>query len=236
MPTRHITLPHASLRRLVAHGALMLCPLSGCDGTSAARHDAGQQGPADAGLDAALDSGAPEAEAGLRAVSLDEAPLFLSAWSSPNEAGASEIWLAGGSPAVGGVIARGGDALEYAPIPPGPPLWWIWGTGDRIWAVGEGSRILTRRDGEWRREPVDLPDTAVLWGIWGSSATDLWAVGGSPRPDGPKGILLHSAGDGVWTRVMDEALPTTSNLFKTTRLRPGPTRASSTRASPMRGP
>ncbi|MFN3200300.1 MAG: DUF4215 domain-containing protein [Bradymonadia bacterium] len=166
----------------------------------------------DAGFDAALDldGGLDAGRSSLQVVPMADGPLLLGVWHD----GAS-IWLAGGrSGDTGGVLLTGGDTLTQAPIPPGPPLWWVWGTGEQRFASGEGGRIVRFDGARWLAEPTGLPDMAVLWGIWGSGPEDLWAVGGSPRPDGPKGVILRSTGDGQWERVDHPALPTTSNLYK----------------------
>ena len=135
--------------------------------------------------------------------------LLLGAWSD-----GTDVWIAGGSRGTGGVILRGRDSLRFMSLPAGPNLWWIWGTGEQRWAVGEAGRVLRWAGERWRTESTTLPETAVLWGVWGSGSDDLWAVGGSPRPDGPKGVLLRSTGDGVWHRVQDPAIPSKTNLYK----------------------
>src|SRR5690606_23021079 len=60
-------------------------------------------------------------------------------------------------------------------------------SGDALWvhvfserailvAGGEGM-VLSWQEGEWRR--VAGPDTrAAVWGVWGASPADVWAVGG----------------------------------------------------------
>ena len=136
-------------------------------------------------------------------------PLLLSVWSD-----GAQYWITGGSGGGDGIVLHGRETMRFMVVPSGPALWWLWGTGTHRWAVGEGGRIL-RYDGQrWRGEASDLPDTAVLWGIWGSGPNDLWAVGGSQRPGGPKGVVLRSTGDGVWRRIEDATLPTETNLFK----------------------
>lgn len=154
-----------------------------------------------------IDMHVPPADAGFAA--LRPPALLLGVWSD-----GAEYWIAGGARGdSGGVVLRGRDVLRYEPIPSGPALWWIWGHGDQRWAVGEAGRVL-RFDGRtWGVEPTQLPDSAVLWGVWGSGPDDLWAVGGSPRPGGPKGIVLRSSGDGAWRQLDDAVLPDT-NLYK----------------------
>ena len=154
-----------------------------------------------------LDMQVPPVDAGFGAVR--PPALLLGIWSD-----GTEYWIAGGTRGDnGGVLLRGRDVLRYAPIPSGPALWWIWGHGDHRWAVGEAGRVLRYDGATWRSEETQLADSAVLWGVWGSGPNDVWAVGGSPRPGGPKGIVLRSDGDGQWRQIADAVLPET-NLYK----------------------
>ena len=116
---------------------------------------------------------------------------------------------------------------------PGGPLWWVWGSGARgeVWAVGEGGAIWSLDesgdDALWRRErvyldPHDSSDTEleaveklILWGVWGArdseGALTLWAVGGSVRRGGPRGVLLRRDQEGQWRRVTHELFPQESS-------------------------
>jgi len=193
------------LRRLsVALSALVFAGLPACEPSP----------PSERGGDAAApptDSGHP---ATWSPVVGPLPPIILSAWGPD----ADTVYFAGGlSGATGGVVARWrrGGPIALEAIPPGRPLWWVFGAGPaHVWAVGEGGRILRREANAWREETVALDDRAQLWGGFAVSPTDLWAVGGSVRRGGPKGLVLRSQGDGQWTRVEDTALPTDANLYK----------------------
>ncbi len=151
-------------------------------------------------------------EAGLAAVDGLE-PALLGVWG----AAADAVWFAGGTaePEGGALYRFDGARVAPEPAPPGPLLWWVWGAdAERVWACGEGGRVLRRGADGWVAEETGLDEKAVLWGLWGSGPDDLWAVGGSVRRGGPKGVVLRSAGDGVWTRVDDPALPAELNLYK----------------------
>lgn len=79
----------------------------------------------------------------------------------------------------------------------------VWGSSPHdIWVVG-GQRdegLILRGDGQdWHRVEVDAP--ALLWWVYGFSATDVYAVGDD-------GLILHYDGH-AWTRVesgTDQAL------------------------------
>jgi hypothetical protein len=135
----------------------------------------------------------------------------LSAWGPSNDA----VFFAGGGPAGGFLAALRGDRISPEAVPPGGPLWWVFGVDDRtIRAVGEGGRIVARTAAGWVDEPTGLSDRAQLWGGHSSSATTHWAVGGSVRLGGEKGLVLTMSGDGAWHRVTDPAFPTETNLYK----------------------
>ena len=54
----------------------------------------------------------------------------------------------------------------------------------------------------------------MIWGVWGTRNTSgdltLWAVGGSVRRGGPKGVLLKRDAEGVWRRITHDFFPTES--------------------------
>jgi hypothetical protein len=78
-----------------------------------------------------------------------------------------------------------------------------------VWNGPDGDARFVGEYGEvWRwtpgaaapvQEAKDLT-AETLFGIWGSSATDIWAVGGRPLMGGEKDVLLHSDGT-RWERL-----------------------------------
>ncbi len=183
---------------------LGLLALAGCDGASA-DPDAGAPVPGDLRpLDGAL------------------GPVVLGVFGTA----ADDVWFVGGLLAPG---ARGrfiahfdGREVRAEAVPDGPALWWVFGDGaGRVRAAGEEGQILVREADVWREEQTGLDEKAVLWGLWGAAPDDLWAVGGSVRRGGPKGVVLRSAGDGAWRRVDDPALPDDLNLYKVWGRAPG---------------
>lgn len=80
--------------------------------------------------------------------------------------------------------------------------WWLWnGPDGKTRTVGEAGEI-------WRFTPGESGGTQeapgltseTLFGIWGSSPSDIWAVGGRPLMGGEKDVLLHFDGT-AWRRV-----------------------------------
>lgn len=145
----------------------------------------------------------PDAGAGLRPVAQTD-PAWMGVWGD-----GATLFVAGGTTTAGALGRIAAGALTFEALPEGPHLWWVFGTdADHVWACGDGGRILRRQsDGGWIPEATDVPETTVLWGLWGSAADDLWAVGGTNTNGGLRGVVLRSSGDGVWTRVVDPALP-----------------------------
>lgn len=79
----------------------------------------------------------------------------------------------------------------------------IWGAAPNdIYAVSDGG-VLTHFDGGvWSNVVHNVPTDADFYGIYGTSATDIYVVGGSPaqmRENSP-GVMLHFDGT-AWTQV-----------------------------------
>ena len=130
-----------------------------------------------------------------------------------------------------GLSETGHDQLRLHYETPGGILWWVWGSGKRgeVWATGDQGTILRlneerqapEEDSElWVREEIEMPreaslvydlDKLVIWGVWGRRDLErgltLWAVGGSVRRGGPKGVLLRRDAQGVWRRVTHDIFP-----------------------------
>ncbi len=116
--------------------------------------------------------------------------------------------------AVGGRLARdGGEAIIlhhdgeqwFEMEVDAPALWWVHGFGrDDVWAVGDRGVILHFDGTEWTRvRGGDEPYT--LWGVWGASNAEMWAVGGSIER-GATSVILHYDGS-TWEPVADVGRP-----------------------------
>ncbi len=122
--------------------------------------------------------------------------------------------------AVGGGLGTPGEALVVRRTPDGwqtvatgfeETLWWVWVAGpDDVFMVGEAGRIA-HWDGS-AITPMTSPTTAVLFGVWGSSPTDVWAVGGDPFGMDDTDLILHYDGT-EWT-VASVPMPEGVAFFK----------------------
>jgi hypothetical protein len=136
---------------------------------------------------------------------------LMSVWGSSPE----QVHVVGGQldPPSGTAMIFDGDQWLIEDLPAETPmLHWVYGVDDRVWAVGRAGTILIRDDAVWTAEVS--PTDRTLWGIWGASADELWAVGGDGVSDAP--VLVRRDGPSeTWTSVDLPALSVdTHGLFK----------------------
>ncbi len=127
----------------------------------------------------------------------------------------TQLVVVGGRDDRGMAMAWTGDAWLVQRVPAeAEELWWCWidpvGT---VWAVGENATVVNNASGTWSLidagEAID--PTTTLYGVWGTSADDVYVVGGSFGPSaGP--AIAHYDGS-VWTGADVSAFPA-EVLFK----------------------
>lgn len=120
---------------------------------------------------------------------------LLNVWAS----GSKDVWTVGGTPDEGRVMRY--DGVSWSRVELGHPvglLNWVHGfSDDDITIVGQAGTVL-HFDGEtFTLQPT--PTTQDLWGVWGSSPNDLWAVGGNGMQESDK-LILHFDGS-AWTEI-----------------------------------
>ena len=123
---------------------------------------------------------------------------LLSVWGT----GADDVWMVGGDGRDGmGPLVIHWDGVAFERVDSGldsGALWWVFGfPGGPIYMGGEGGTIVRYESGVFT--PLTTPGTATVFGIWGASPSDLWAVGGTS--DGRNGFVWRLEGD-AW---VDEA-------------------------------
>lgn len=91
----------------------------------------------------------------------------------------ASIACAGGQVCAGGVCQGGGPVTwKLAPSPTNQRLTDVWGAGGSdVWAVGESGTILHYDGANWA--PAASGTALDILGIWGSSATNIYAITGN---------------------------------------------------------
>lgn len=129
-------------------------------------------------------------------------------------AGAGHRIIVGGSPDTGRLTVETGGVWTAATLPADTPLLnWVHGFGpDQLTAVGRQGTVLDWNGESWAR--IDTPTDADLWGVWGATPDDLWAVGGDGVTPGGA-TLIHFDGR-VWETVTPPTLtaPSVNAFFK----------------------
>lgn len=113
---------------------------------------------------------------------------------------------------TGFVLRRTSGGWEPDPLPQGTPmLHWVGPAGEDTWLVGREGAALRWEEKAWVSHPSNTE--VDLWGVWGGTSDDVWAVGGDGIADPP--TLLHFDGS-VWgPSELPADLPRGSNaLFK----------------------
>jgi hypothetical protein len=131
----------------------------------------------------------PPSAAWSEAFAAEDVGWLLSVWGpSPDE-----LYAVGGEPGAGRMMRFDGAAWSEVPLPAGTPLLnWVFGFSSSLaYAVGEGGTILRYDGADWQTESTTV--TEDLWGVWGASPDELWAVGGRGRAAGQATLLRRDA-------------------------------------------
>jgi hypothetical protein len=124
---------------------------------------------------------------------------LLSVWGS----GTDDVWSVGGDPTGDGPLVLHLTDGAWNTVDTGSPgdLWWVFGAEGTVFAGGAGGRILVSDDGESFSEMTTPSTTPIVFGIWGCSADDVWAVGGN-QGGAMGGFAWHLEGD-EWVQPDD---------------------------------
>jgi hypothetical protein len=120
---------------------------------------------------------------------------LLSVWGTS----ASDVWAVGGDSGNGeGPLVLHYDGTEWQRMQTGQDagtLWWVFGfEAGPVYMGGSGGVIL--RYANDRFSPMQTPGLATVFGIWGTSPSDMWAVGGASESEG--GFAWRLASDDTW--------------------------------------
>lgn len=119
---------------------------------------------------------------------------LMSVWGTS----AADVYVVGADARDGrGPAVHHFDGESWARLETGQSgnLWWVFGFPEGpIYMGGDGGVILSYRDGVFTR--MATPGSGTVFGIWGSSEDDVWAVGGSPG--GSNGAFAWRLRGGTW--------------------------------------
>lgn len=123
-----------------------------------------------------------------------------SVWGPAND----DLYAAGGAPNAGTLMHHDGTSWSEVQLGLDVPLLnWVYGFGgDEVFVVGNAGTSLRWDGSSWSE--LDTGTDQDLWGVWGASPNDLWAVGGNGR-DETQGIILRFDGSS-WREVAPPTL------------------------------
>jgi len=141
---------------------------------------------------AALLSGCPEPAGFEPAFDATEVGWLMNTWGFDRDG----LLAVGGGPAAGVMLRYDGEWTREDLGVDVPLLNWIHGFGaSDVTVVGNSGTVLHFDGTAWIQG--DSGTTENLWGVWGATPDDLWAVGGSGFPDATA-IVIHYDGT-AWT-------------------------------------
>lgn len=137
---------------------------------------------------------------------------LLSVWGTSS----TDVWAVGGDARDGtGPTVIHFDGETWSSRPTGQPqgnLWWVFGfDGGPVYMGGDGGVILRYESGQYTL--LDTPSTETVYGIWGASPDDMWAVGGASDSTG--GFAWRLSGD-TWSPEpsLPADVPTNAAIWK----------------------
>lgn len=138
-----------------------------------------------------------------RLVHQEQPGALLSIWGTS----ASDVWVVGGDARDGsGPMVLHYDGAGWQRMPTGQTqgdLWWVFGfAGGPVYMGGAGGVILRYENDTFT--PMATPGTETIFGIWGATPEDMWAVGGNSNGTG--GVAWRLSGD---TWQVEPSLPAT---------------------------
>ncbi len=144
-----------------------------------------------AGLAAVAGCGGPD-EPMWEVVTEDQPGALLSVWG----ASADDVWAVGADSRDGKgptvLRVRDGEVERIETGETSGDLWWIHGfPSGPIYMGGSGGLVLRYDGGAFTR--LATPGTGTVFGLWGASPGDMWAVGGASDAGG--GFAWRLSGD-----------------------------------------
>jgi hypothetical protein len=131
-------------------------------------------------------------------VAEDQPAALLAVWGSS----ANDVWVVGGDPRDGtGPIVQHFDGTAWTKLDTGQrnvDLWWVTGfAGGPVFMSGSNGTILRYQNGVFEKLPT--PGSFIVFGLWGATPDDVWAVGGNFGTGG----FVWRWGGSAWTAMSD---------------------------------
>lgn len=146
---------------------------------------------------------------------VDDLPAFAEVAVHPDSAllsvggtGPDDVWLVGAQPSVTEpAVALHFDGDVWTTVDTGVlhALWWVHAFEDGpTFIAGGGATVLRVEDGVVERTPTPPFFGNTVYGVWGASPDDVWAVGGFA---GRAGFIWHWDGTRWTEATLPEDLP-----------------------------
>lgn len=167
--------------------------------------------PAGLGCGGGGDDDGDDGDGGWEVIGQDQPAALLSVWGTATD----DVWAVGGDPGDDtGPLVLHYDGSAWTRLDSGQrglDLWWVFGfEGGPVFMSGAGGTILRYQDGAF--EELETPGASIVFGMWGSSPDDVWAVGGNNG--GGSGFVWRFDGS-AWSDVeLPEELSGTDTVWK----------------------
>jgi len=136
-----------------------------------------------------------------RTITSDQQGTLLSAWVASDGTAYFAGGVVGGGAGAGLILRWDGQTVNTIPTPDAHAFWWIHGVSDNeMYLAGEGGEVHAFDGTTLTRIDAGAPADAILYGVWGASGSDLWAVGGSFLTGGPRQVIVRGSG-AAWQAV-----------------------------------
>jgi hypothetical protein len=139
-------------------------------------------------------SNEPSGPPAWRAVFEKQPGALLRVWGTSSE----DVYIVGADAEGTGptVLHYDGDEWEILEPPVSGSLWWVDGVApDDVRMVGDGGVVVRYTPSTGKFEVRPTPTDLRLFGVWGSSSSDVWYVGGNPGLN--RGVILRDDGSTV---------------------------------------
>jgi len=137
---------------------------------------------------------------------------LLGVWAEPGPTPA--IYSVGADDGTGPLFLRkGGEGWVRVPVAPSGTLWWVTGIGQFVYAAGTGGRVIRYDPQTGGVTDLSTGVDVTLYGVWGTSTDNVWAVGGNVDGSQPRTALLHHDGE-QWTSFPQPVEANNRTLFK----------------------